>query len=77
MGVLAGLIYVYVAILVADALLSWFPGQSPQLRQAKRIARTLTDPVLAPVRRVVPPAGGLDFSVMIVVFILLAVARAL
>ena len=77
MNVLADLIDVYVVILVADALLSWFPGQSPQLRQAKRIARTLTDPVLAPVRRVVPPAGGLDFSVMIVVFILLAVARAL
>lgn len=27
----------------------------------------LTEPVLAPVRRIIPPIGGLDLSVMVVI----------
>ena len=35
---------------------------------AAHLLRQLTDPVLAPVRRVIRPVGGLDFSVLAVLF---------
>ncbi len=37
----------------------------------------VTEPILAPVRRVLPPMGGMDFSPMIVVFVLGALAQYL
>ena len=30
----------------------------------------LTEPILAPLRRVIPPVGGLDFSPMVALFLL-------
>lgn len=41
------------------------------------ILRQLTEPLLAPVRRVVPPVGGLDFSVLVVLFVLMFVRGGL
>jgi YggT family protein len=76
-ALLADLLYLYITVLVVDALLSWFPADSQQMRAIKQTLRRLTDPVLAPVRRVLPSTGGIDFSTMIVIFVLLAVARAL
>lgn len=32
----------------------------------------LTEPLMAPIRRIIPAMGGLDFSAMIVMFILIA-----
>lgn len=77
MGLLADLLYLVICVLVVDALLSWFPAESSQLRAVKAALRRLTDPILAPVRRVLPPTGGIDFSTMLVIFVLLTVARAL
>ena len=37
------------------------------------ILRQVTEPVLAPVKRVMPPVGGLDFSVLVVLFVLMIV----
>lgn len=63
----------YVAVLVVRALLSWFPasGESP-LNPVRRAAFTLTEPVLAPFRRVIPPVGGLDLS-FIVAFLVIEI----
>lgn len=50
-------------ILVIRALLSWFSqGRSP----VEYVMHQLTEPVLRPVRRVIPPIGGLDLSVLVV-----------
>ncbi|SYL11187.1 integral membrane protein YggT [Klebsiella pneumoniae] len=32
----------------------------------------LTEPLMSPFRRIIPPMGGIDFSAMIVIFILYA-----
>lgn len=65
------LLMIYVWILIIRAVLSWIP--IPSLRQLAIIAYALTEPVLKPVRRFVPPYkfGGLDLSPMIVIIILL------
>lgn len=50
-------------ILVIRALLSWFSqGRSP----VEYVMHQLTEPVLRPVRRILPPMGGLDLSVLVV-----------
>lgn len=50
-------------ILVIRALLSWFSqGRSP----VEYVMHQLTEPVLAPIRRILPPLGGLDLSVLVV-----------
>ncbi len=40
-----------------------------------RLTRALTEPVLAPIRRVLPSMGGLDFSPMVLLFGLRLLAR--
>jgi YggT family protein len=50
-------------ILVIRALLSWFSqGNSP----VEYVMQQLTEPLLRPVRRILPPLGGLDLSVLVV-----------
>ncbi|NRQ41288.1 YggT family protein [Rheinheimera sp. YQF-2] len=50
-------------ILVIRALLSWFSqGRSP----VENVMLQLTEPLLRPIRRILPPLGGLDLSVLVV-----------
>ena len=44
--------------------------QLPPSSQVVRIARMLTEPALAPIRRLVPPAGRLDFSPLILLVLI-------
>jgi len=61
---------IYLWIIILRAIFSWI--YVPSLYQVVRILYSLTEPVLRPVRRFVPPArfGGLDVS-PIIVFILI------
>ena len=56
----------YVLVLVARALLSWFP-QNPDspLNPVRRVVFLITEPVLAPFRRLIPPVGMLDLSFLV------------
>ncbi len=56
---------VYNIVIIARVLLSWFV-QDPQ-NQFYRILYKATEPVLAPIRRIIPPLG-LDFSPVVVLF---------
>ena len=63
----------YVFVLVARALVSWFPlhAGSP-LVGVVRVLDRLTEPVLAPIRRLLPPvrAGGMAIDLSIIVAII-------
>ena len=58
--------FYFVAVLLY-ALLSWFGGGG--YNPAAQILGRLVEPLLAPIRRVVPPLGGLDLSAL---FLLIA-----
>ncbi|MDB4368208.1 YggT family protein [Mariniblastus sp.] len=64
MIILASLIHLYTLILIGVVLISWFPV--PQDNPVVQTLRMLTEPVLAPVRRILPDMGGIDFSPVIV-----------
>ena len=56
----------YVIILVLRAVLSWFPYSSDSpLNPVRRVIFTLTEPVLAPFRRIIPPVGMFDLSFLV------------
>ena len=56
--------------LVAQALLSWLPNANAS--PAWGLLQGITRPVLAPLRRVVPPFGGLDLSALLAIIGLFA-----
>jgi YggT family protein len=66
--------FVLTAAIIIRALLSWFSigGAQPVLRLLVEI----TEPVLAPIRRVLPTAGMLDFSPL-VALLLIQVLRSI
>jgi YggT family protein len=60
---------VYLFVLIARALLSWFPLRpGTALATVRSGLVTVTEPVLAPVRRVIPRAGMFDLSFLVVFF---------
>jgi YggT family protein len=72
------LVQLYVVVLFARAILSWFPlrSDSPFVPVA-RFLNTITEPVLAPFRRVIPPAGMFDLSFIVVLLLFEVILRPL
>jgi YggT family protein len=62
------LINLYVLVIFARSILSFFPIRydSP-LAPVVAFLHRITEPVLAPVRRALPPMGGLDLSPLVVI----------
>jgi len=55
-------------------LLSWIPGLDPYNPIVSTL-RSITDPILEPARRVIPPVGMLDISPIVVLIVLQFVQR--
>jgi YggT family protein len=70
-------ITVYIVVLLLRAVMSWFPPSSNGgFTAVFRIVMDLTEPVLAPLRRVIPPAGMFDLS-FTVLFVFLIIVRGI
>ncbi len=59
---------VYIWVIIAGAIISWVNPDpyNPVVRTINR----LTEPVLKPIRRILPPVGGLDFSPVVAIFLI-------
>ena len=67
----------YIAIL-ARVLLSWFPiGPDSALRPVVRVVFQITEPLLGPIRRILPDMGVIDLSPMIAIIVLIIVQRVI
>jgi len=69
------LIQVYSLIILTRVLMSWI-NVDPN-SQLGRVIFDLTEPVLAPVRNLLPPAAGMDFSPIIVMVLLQIIGQML
>ncbi len=73
---LIDLLEIYEAVIILDVVMTWFPVTNPggPMHQFRILLRRLTDPVLGPIRRVMPKFGGsgiaLDFSPLIVILLI-------
>lgn len=57
---------IYVLILLLRGLLSWFPySPDSPLNPVRRVVVTITEPVLAPFRKLIPPVGMFDMSFLV------------
>jgi len=57
---------IYVIILVVRAVLSFFPySPDSPFNPVRRFVFALTEPVLAPFRRIIPPVGMFDISFLV------------
>lgn len=74
--ILRGIVEAYVLVLVVYIVLSWFPGSGGDtgVGRARAVLGRVTEPVLSPLRRLLPPMrmGGaaIDWSPIIVFVIL-------
>jgi YggT family protein len=60
---------------IARAFLSWF--RISHYHPVARFLIQITEPMLAPLRRYIPPMSGLDFTPMVALFILWIIERVL
>lgn len=72
--VLCWLLGAYLLVLIAHVIFSWVPRPPEPLQPVVTGVRALTEPLLSPLRRAIPPVrlGGaaLDVSILIVFFAL-------
>lgn len=74
-ALIALFIQLYSMVILARVLMSWV-----QIDPNSPLARTLidvTEPVLKPIRDLLPPAAGLDFSPIIAIILLQVVGQLL
>jgi YggT family protein len=66
---------VYSLAIIARSLLPWF--RISYYHPVMRFLIRITEPVLAPLRRYIPPVGGLDFTPMVALLLLWFVEQLL
>jgi YggT family protein len=59
------IVYLFIILLVAQAMLSWFNPHAP----LNRLVGQMTYPVLRPLRRIVPPISGIDLTPLIAILL--------
>lgn len=65
-------------LLIARMILSFMrPDPYSQIYEVYRFIYNLTEPLLAPIRRFLPPMGGIDFSPLILFLIISFLQRML
>jgi YggT family protein len=65
----------FLAIIIR-AVLSWLPGVSA-LQPVARFFNKITDPLIEPIRRRLPPVGGFDVSPIVAVLLIWVVESIL
>jgi YggT family protein len=66
-GIVDVIFKLYLLVMIVYAVVSWVP--SIRGRWSDYLAM-LVEPVLTPVRRIIPPMGGLDLSFLVVIIVL-------
>jgi len=74
-------VLLYILVLLVVLVMSWLIAfkvldpQQPFVAQLTKGLYALTNPILNPVRRIIPSIGGLDFSPIVVILLLEFIRR--
>lgn len=66
LALISTILSLFSLVLFARAILSWFPNKSGVIAQINEFTIVVTEPVLAPIRRRLPPMAGFDLSFIVV-----------
>lgn len=64
----------YIIVIIVQVAVSWLMAfdiinpQNPQARNLTRLLDKMTEPVYRPLRKYIPPIGGIDITPIIVIF---------
>ena len=70
---------IYIWILIANAIFSWLYAfnvintHSEFVRQLWQVLERITEPLYAPIRRIMPDFGGIDLTPMVVLILLIII----
>ena len=76
-------VQLFIYVLIASAILSWLVAfnvvnvRNPIVSQIGEVLYRITEPVLRPIRNLLPNLGGVDISPIILILLLLFVSRLL
>ena len=71
MTIICAILGIYRLVLIARAITSFFPvTPGTAFAQIVEVLYKLTEPVLAPMRRIIPPLGMFDLSFLVVLLLL-------
>jgi YggT family protein len=76
LNLIATLISLYMWVLIVSVIMSWLIAfnvintRNQFVYQVMHVLSALTEPVLRPIRRVIPIIGGIDFSPLILILLL-------
>ena len=76
-------VQLFIYVLIASAVLSWLVAfnvvnvRNPIVSQIGEVLYRLTEPVLRPIRNILPNLGGVDISPIILILLLLFISRLL
>jgi len=75
--ILSILLSVYGYVLLARAIISWIPNLDPY-NPIVQFLYQITEPVLEPIRRLIPPLGGMiDISLIVAFFAIMILQQLL
>ncbi len=83
LNLISTVIQIYIWLLIASAVLSWLVAfnvvntRNQIVTMVADVLYRLTEPVLAPIRRILPNLGGLDISPVVVILLLIFIDREL
>lgn len=75
MGILSLILDAYSLVVLVSVIVSWL--RLSEDNPLVTVTRTLTEPVLAPIRRLLPSTGGIDISPMVLLLGIRLVERVL
>ncbi len=75
-SLLASLVSLYSFIIFVRVLLTWIPGLDPY-NPIVQFLHQITDPVMEPARRIIPPIGMMDISPIVVMVVMSILAQIL
>jgi YggT family protein len=76
LNLIATVISLYMWVLIISVIMSWLVAfnvintRNQFVYQVMHILNVLTEPVLAPIRRIIPVIGGIDFAPLILILLL-------
>lgn len=70
-------ISIFLYAVIIRAILSWFVGSGMPSNPLFNIVNSITEPLLAPARRIIPPIGMFDLSALVVILVLYSLLIAL
>ena len=65
--ILVQLLDLYSLIVLGTVIISWI--QLPPTHPIRNLLHMMTEPLLAPIRRILPAMGGIDFSPMVLLIV--------